>query len=531
MLRSPLITLFRSVLLIALTAVVHAESPSEGTHRQAAILKPDPQRELVTFVVAPDGVLTAALGAERRGQMGAGLLRVYSPERALIREIPLPIMPTALSLVGKSGYLVAGNGKLLQVSPEGRVTRQATILELLGVTEEQVRSEARRAAEESVQAQRERSAREIADLERAIQTMESAPAQTDRQKARIVSSKKMLEERRAELKREPSLDSMMDYFVSSRTKSTALSSDGNSILMTLMNLRQYEVLKLDQDFRNPRRILGDLKGCCGQMDLNLSGGRFFTAENTRFKVGIYDLEGKKQGEFGERFEKNNQGFGSCCNPMNVWVYGNGDVLTAESSIGTLKRFSPEGKLLGVIGRARIGGGCKHVAIGHDPVRDRYYVQYQDRNHICVLMPEAEAAPLVAEQDRQIAKGEALLQALAGSWVVEPRKGAKSAEELDALFQSPRGMTLEDRIAGPIDRLQAFIFQPNHSLTLGRKPQRQPSRPESPLRWVVTGTEGDSVQIELEEADGIVRYTLKLRKLSETNVQIQIHEYLWTLTKS
>jgi hypothetical protein len=217
--------------------------------------------------------------------------------------------------------------------------------------------------------------------------------------------------------------------------------------------------------------------------------------------------------------------------MNVWVYGNGDVLTAESSIGTLKRFSPEGKLLGVIGRARIGGGCKHVAIGFDPVRDRYYVQYQDRNHICVLMPEAEAAPLVAEQDRQIAKGEALLQALAGSWVVEPRKGAKSAEELDALFQSPRGMTSEDRIAGPIDRLQAFIFQPNHSVKLERKPQRQSTRPESPLRWVVTGTEGDSVQIELEEADGIVRYTLKLRKLSETNVQIQIHEYLWTLTKS
>ncbi|MEY5010721.1 MAG: hypothetical protein RLZZ253_1860, partial [Verrucomicrobiota bacterium] len=110
-----------------------AKAQPEGTHRQAAILKPDPQRKLLTFVVAPDGTIIAALESVPSSpgfQPASGLLRVYSPDRELIREIALPVYPEALSLFGDAGYLVAGSGKLLHVSQEGKVLREARILDL-----------------------------------------------------------------------------------------------------------------------------------------------------------------------------------------------------------------------------------------------------------------------------------------------------------------------------------------------------------------------------------------------------------------
>jgi hypothetical protein len=92
------------------------------------------------------------------------------------------------------------------------------------------------------------------------------------------------------------------------------------------------------------------------------------------------------------------------------------------------------------------------------------------------------------------------------------------------------MNREDWVASPIDRIQKFSIQPGHLLKLERRLGGKGSRPESPLRWVVTGLEGDSVQLELEQADGVVSYTLKLRKLSETTLELRIQELTWTLNK-
>ena len=509
-----------------------AKAQPEGTHRQAAILKPDPQRKLLTFVVAPDGSITAALEGVPSSpgfQPASGLLRVYSPERELIREIALPVYPEALSLFGDAGYLVAGSGKLLHVSQEGKVLREARILDLLGVNERMLRVEALRAANEDVRRDRSNGAQEIASLEEALKKLESGTPQTDRQKARIESTKRMLQQRRRQLRDVPTAEELLESYVLGRTQSPSVSSDGQSILLTLNRYRQYEVIRLNSDFRNPRRILGNLEGCCGQMDVYLSRNTVFTAENTRFKVAVYDLQGKKQREFGEKHRDDNQGFGSCCNPMNVWVYPNGDVLTAESSIGTLKRFSPEGKLLGVIGRARIGGGCKHVAIGFDPGRDRYYVQYQDRNHICVLLPNEEAYPFIAAQVHEIAEGEDLMGRLSGEWSVEPRAQAKTPDQYDAVFEG-HVIQHEDWIAETLDRTQTFTIQPTHGVILDKKASSKNPARKSFLRWVVTGFQGDTIQIELEEADGCVRLAGTLRQPSETALEFRVENLVWKLTK-
>ena len=48
--------------------------------------------------------------------------------------------------------------------------------------------------------------------------------------------------------------------------------------------------------------------------------------------------GRTQGNFGKRDRTSRAGFGSCCNPMNSLSMSDGTVLTAESSIGHIKRF-------------------------------------------------------------------------------------------------------------------------------------------------------------------------------------------------
>ena len=83
--------------------------------------------------------------------------------------------------------------------------------------------------------------------------------------------------------------------------------------------------------------------------------------------------------------------------MNVRCCDNGDILTAESSIGDIKRFSSDGKLVSYIGRARISGGCKHVALAWDAKLDRYYMMNVSDSPICVLVPRSQAPEFTAAE--------------------------------------------------------------------------------------------------------------------------------------
>lgn len=526
----PFRILFTS-LFVAVSCSQVAAVPEEGTHRQSAILKPmrgTQKLGLVTFVVAPNGQLTAAV-RDYSGSKPSSALQVYTPERTLLREIPLPVMPTALARFGDEGYLVAGEGKILHISEEGKILKERKVLELLGISEAQLRAEALEFAKKEAEQMRVQATRTIADLEESIRKMEAIPSPTERQKARLVSAKKMLESQRKETQQERSLESMLDYLVPSRTYSPSLSSEGDAVILTLEKFRGYEVLKLDRNLDNPKTILGDLRGCCGQMDVIASGGRIFTAENTKFEVGVYDLEGKKLSSFGQRFKEGNQGFGSCCNPMNVLRYENGDLLTAESSIGTLKRFSAEGKLLGVVGRARIGEGCKHVAVGFDPQRDRYYVQYQDRNHICVLLPNAEAEPFVAEQNRQIAAAEKVMAGFAGKWTLVPRPGPRTWEELGL----NRAVTMEEVESVKVNNMQSLEIKTDHSLSVRRcvsSEAGEDPHKEFFMRWVVTGAQGEAATVEFEEEDGVVSWVGTLRRKAETSLELKVGKSTWILNR-
>ncbi|MBN9118873.1 MAG: hypothetical protein J0I06_06900 [Planctomycetes bacterium] len=107
----------------------------------------------------------------------------------------------------------------------------------------------------------------------------------------------------------------------------------------------YAVWRFTKDLKDPKQILGEIGGCCGQMDIQCFGNDVLVAENTRHQFSRYDREGKKIGSFGKRGADTDPAcFGSCCNPMNLRAVGVGDIYTAESE-GIIKRFGPSGAFI------------------------------------------------------------------------------------------------------------------------------------------------------------------------------------------
>jgi hypothetical protein len=512
-------------------AALQAASPTKSassskfdpTHRQVDVLKPAHGPTAVTmntFLLNPEGDIVTAISPRAIYSSGgvskpapgtpAGWIQVYSPDKQLKQEIELPFAPAALALTKDGHYLVAGGGQLCKCTLEGKIVAQTDLLKLLNIDEGKLREEVieqYKKDQETYAASRNSQIKSIKDQ---IARLEEKPASglTARDKSRLQSLNSMLRSLdSANTLTESRIGQLMQY----RMRTPSISPAGNDIMVTLARNRGYEIWRTGPQFESPRRVLGDMRGCCGQMDMTVAGDRILTAENTKFRVGIYDLEGKSISGFGERFKDDNHGFGSCCNPMNVLCCANGDILTAESSIGHIKRFNDKGELQAVIGRARIGGGCKHVALGFDAARDRYYVQYQDMNHICIMLPNAEAAPLMMELDQKMKAAEDAALKLVGTWKAV---NAGSASQPAADSSDPYEYT-------PEPRFDSFSFKADHSLTLKLDSAPRTSSDKGFRRWYVSGLENGRMQFEIEHDDGYVDFATQIAMRGDDEIEMKL----------
>ncbi|CAN5519490.1 hypothetical protein BH11PLA2_BH11PLA2_20180 [soil metagenome] len=152
----------------------------------------------------------------------------------------------------------------------------------------------------------------------------------------------------------------------------------------------YAVWRFDRDLKNPKQILKGLGGCCGQMDVQVSGSDVVMAENTKHQFAKYDRNGEKLGSFGKRgTDADPACFGGCCNPMNTRAAGgSGDIYTAESE-GVVKRFSATGAFIGVAATVKIEGGCKNVAIGVSTDGDKIVFCDQPGSKFFILTKKPE----------------------------------------------------------------------------------------------------------------------------------------------
>lgn len=424
-----------------------AKAEFTSTHKQARIIKPLHNGKpitLHTYCLDKDGNILACVGGdnvefvtnadgtqESKTIAAPKLVQVYSPDGELVKEIELTFAPTAINLTADGTIFVAGHGKIAKISTEGKVLSTADSPHIgdMATFKERVEAGARKQVEEFTQQFRDQIKRIDERIAKLKEKPEAELTEKDRKRLETFEEQKALYE--DQLKSQESIYKDMfsgDQMLNSKLGITALAVTSRDIFVCCNAIEGYgyEVWRMNHEFSEPKKVVADLGGCCGQCDIQATEEHLILAENTKFKVGLLDRDGNRVFDFGKGDRKAVDGFGSCCNPMNVRCCDNGDILTAESSIGTIKRFSAKGELLGVVGKAKIGGGCKHVALGHDEKRNRYYMMNVDKSHICVLLPNAEAPETTPEEVLAKAAREGLGRKLVGEWSLDGKRPGKNA---------------------------------------------------------------------------------------------------------
>jgi hypothetical protein len=148
----------------------------------------------------------------------------------------------------------------------------------------------------------------------------------------------------------------------------------------------FRVYRLDHALENPKLVIERLRGCCGQMDIQAHDGKLWIPHNARHLIESRDRDGKELSKFGQAGKVKAIDFGGCCEPKNMRVLPNGDILAAESGPPTcVKRFSANGKFLGVIAVSTTAkGDCVRVTVEASPDGSRYYLLDTTRDAIRIF---------------------------------------------------------------------------------------------------------------------------------------------------
>ena len=152
-----------------------------------------------------------------------------------------------------------------------------------------------------------------------------------------------------------------------------------------------DVYRFSRELGEPLRIIENLRGCCAHIDLEtLDNDKLVVAENTRFRINTYTFAGTLLGRWGKRSRTSIEGFASCCNPVGICFAPDGELITASSGVGRVKRYTPEGEFLGMVAlvnvtrwEGAIPGKC-YIPIEVSPDNQRVYVLDEVTQNIHVM---------------------------------------------------------------------------------------------------------------------------------------------------
>jgi hypothetical protein len=253
-------------------------------------------------------------------------IRVYSPQGKLLQTWPLEIRPGAICATKDGAIFVAGDGKVLKLDASGKVLASASS----PVANEPV----------------------VISPEMEEMIKESGrPLEAEKERM-----KASLEKRRADV--------------------TGLAATEQDVFMAVgaPNDFTYRVYRFDHALANPKLVVEKLRGCCGQMDLQAHDGKLWIPHNARHCVETRDRDGAQIAKFGKAGKVKAADFGGCCEPKNLRLLPNGDVLAAESGPPTcIKRFSAKGEFIEVVAVTKEDGDCVRVTVEVSPDGSRYYL--------------------------------------------------------------------------------------------------------------------------------------------------------------
>ena len=296
---------------------------------------------LRNFCLNTDGNILACFAARETAKStdakSVSGIRVYSPAGALLKTLPLDIKPCAVCVAKDGTIFVAGDGRLLKLDQEGKVLASADspvakVPVVIGKEIEEMLKQSGRTAKDE-----------------------------------LPKMKASLEMRRADVTGLAVTDE--DVFL-------ACPSPGDF---------SYQVYRLDHSLANPKLVVEKLRGCCGQMDIQAHDGKLWIPHNARHQVECCDRDGKQLAKFGKSGKVKPDDFGGCCEPKNVRILPNGDILAAESGPPTcIKRFTADGKFLGVVAVVKGKGDCVRVTVEISADGSRYYMLDTARDAIRIF---------------------------------------------------------------------------------------------------------------------------------------------------
>ena len=295
---------------------------------------------LRNFCLDANGNVLACF-APAEGKNTAGI-RVYSPSGQLLKTLRLDLKPTAIAWAKDGSIFAAGDGRVLKLNADGKVLASA----------------AAPSANEAVTI-----TKETEDMVKEMAAQTKQPF-----KEQLASMKTSLEQRRGEV--------------------TGLAVTDQDVFLAVPAPSEYtyRVYRFSSGLENPKLVVEKLRGCCGQMDIQAADGKLWIPHNARHAVESYDRDGKELSKFGTAGRVKASDFGGCCEPKNLRVLANGDILAAESGPPTcIKRFSAVGKFKEVV--ALVGdtkGDCVRVTVEVSPDGRRYYLLDTTRDAIRIF---------------------------------------------------------------------------------------------------------------------------------------------------
>lgn len=397
----------------------------EKTHKQIKTIdlaEIEKGARLQDFCVAGDGAVIALVaGAPPIGDTGAddeaaekkasqSQVCVLDAEGKLARKWDVSFVGQTIA-VGSDGVVyVGGNGRLARFDAQGKLLKEASAPQTAILAN---KDELREQAQEQLESEKAANEERIATLEKVLtdekqlaeqqkqieqqleeqQEQEAKQANDDKDSGKGKAKAKVARPRiRFDLKanynlqlkalknrQEQTIDSAIATITTRLQQINAITTSGDDVFFACPMTKGYgyTVWRTDKDFANPKQIIKGLSGCCGQMDVQAVNGEVFVAENSRHRVVRYSRDGKEVGHFGKTDREGlGEGFGGCCNPMNLCFTVDGGLLAAESN-GVVKRFTLDGKYEGMVGVATVPAGCKNSAIGVTSDGDRvYYIDIQ-----------------------------------------------------------------------------------------------------------------------------------------------------------
>lgn len=178
---------------------------------------------------------------------------------------------------------------------------------------------------------------------------------------------------------------------SKSSKAAGVAAMGDDVFVCAYGGRTgFTVYRFNSKLGGCKEIVKGLRGCCGQQDITSDGKSLYVAECARHRVVKYDRNGKMISSFGKRDRTRVQGFGGCCEPKNLCFGPDGDLYTASSANARVKRYTSDGKFVGVVGSPKSTRGCLRVTIAISKDGSRIYFLDSGKNVIHVMARKATA---------------------------------------------------------------------------------------------------------------------------------------------